>query len=333
MRILLPAMLAFAAPASIAGLNLAWAQPAQAQAAIDPAFLAEVQGRWVSRFPHSDIEFEVNGTEIRLVVAEEKVHGSGRSQYVPRAGDLVAVITGAERTGAKQGVDGKDYPEYVFYVRSISNHGDGWRISESSTTRHLTFNTQFCRDGSSGPTKPFSNYYTLSSPAVVTNDGWRAEAKSRIFPPRGSVPNWADPIVPGCKDGPSSRPNRTLGSASTATAAQPAQVSSDPVPPLSVPVTSEQEQREQAERERLNREQAEFGTRQLAENEANRQAYEQALRDREATIARQTAEHEAAVAAVEAERLRREREHEAAMARWRADVEACRKGDRSRCAQ
>ena len=104
-------------------------------------------------------------------------------------------------------------------------------------------------------------------------------------------------------------------------------------PPVSIPVTSEQEQRELAERERLNREQIEFSKRQLAENEASRRAFEQAVKDREATIARQKAEHEAAVAAVEAERLRREREHEAAMAKWRADVEACKNGDKSRCGQ
>ncbi|MCL4671593.1 MAG: hypothetical protein KJZ64_01360, partial [Sphingomonadaceae bacterium] len=113
----------------------------------------------------------------------------------------------------------------------------------------------------------------------------------------------------------------------------PAAPAAPPADILSVPVTSEQEQRELAERERLNREQAEFGTRQLAENEANRQAFEKALRDREAIIARQQSDYEAQLAAVEAERLRREREHAAKMAQWRADVEACKKGDKSKCAK
>lgn len=114
--------------------------------------------------------------------------------------------------------------------------------------------------------------------------------------------------------------------------ASSARIAAPPPPPVSMPVTSEQAQRDQAERERLNREQAEFARNQLAQNEANRRAVEQATHEREATIARQRAEYEAALAATEAERQRREREYAAAMERWRADVEACRKGDKSRCA-
>lgn len=103
--------------------------------------------------------------------------------------------------------------------------------------------------------------------------------------------------------------------------------------PISIPVTPAQVRAEIAERERLNREQAAFAERQLAENAAAKRAYEAAVAARAQTIARQQAEYEAALAAVEAEKVRREREHEAAMTRWRADVEACKAGDISRCAQ
>lgn len=102
---------------------------------------------------------------------------------------------------------------------------------------------------------------------------------------------------------------------------------------VSAPATTDERANDQAEQERLNREQADFSMRQLAENEANKSGYQQAVQEREATIARQQAEYEAAVAAAETERLRLVQEHEAAMARWRADVEACEKGDRSRCAK
>ena len=106
----------------------------------------------------------------------------------------------------------------------------------------------------------------------------------------------------------------------------------DPADSLSIPVTPAQEAAAVAERERLNKEQAQFAAEQLAENEAGRQAYQQELREREATIARQQAEAQAAQQAYEAEVARREAEHEAAMARWRADVAACQAGDVSRCA-
>jgi len=55
------------------------------------------------------------------------------------------------------------------------------------------------------------------------------------------------------------------------------------------------------------------------------QAYEKALEDRETQIRTRQEEYEAELA-------RRAREHEEAMERWRADVEACKSGDKSRCA-
>jgi fused signal recognition particle receptor len=103
--------------------------------------------------------------------------------------------------------------------------------------------------------------------------------------------------------------------------------------PLSIPVTREQELAEIAETKRLNREQAEFAARQIAENAAAKKAFEDATAARETTIARQQAEYQAQVAAVEAERVRRERAHAAAMEQWRADVAACEAGETSRCAK
>lgn len=93
--------------------------------------------------------------------------------------------------------------------------------------------------------------------------------------------------------------------------------------PVSVPVTSAQELAEIATREQLNREQADFAARQVAENNAAKAAFEKATAEREATIAAQHAEAE-----------RKQREYDAAMARWRAevaDVEACNRGETSRC--
>lgn len=94
-----------------------------------------------------------------------------------------------------------------------------------------------------------------------------------------------------------------------------------PAPPASLPVTSAQELAEIATRERLNREQAAFAERQLAENAAAKAAFDKATAEREATIARQQAETQ-----------RKAAEYAAAMAKWRADVEACQQGDFSRCA-
>lgn len=113
-----------------------------------------------------------------------------------------------------------------------------------------------------------------------------------------------------------------------AQAAMPASRPSAMPPPASLPVTSAQEQTELTARERLNREQAAAAARQ---NAATKAAFDQATADRAATIARQQAEHQAAVAAVEAERVRRAQEYEAQMAKWRADVAACKAGDKTRC--
>ena len=130
-----------------------------------------------------------------------------------------------------------------------------------------------------------------------------------------------------------------LAPAMTAQAQAQASAQKPPEPALSIPVSPDQAQQEIETRQKLNSEQADFAARQIAENEASRRMVEQAIMDRNATIARQQAEQEAAEQAYdaaqqayEAERLRRVQEHDAAMARWRADVAACNAGDASRCA-
>ena len=70
----------------------------------------------------------------------------------------------------------------------------------------------------------------------------------------------------------------------------------------------------EAARARLNAEQAAIAKKQNDENAAAKAAYEQALRDRDALIARQKAEYDAA------------------MKKWEADTAACKAGDITRCA-
>jgi len=80
-----------------------------------------------------------------------------------------------------------------------------------------------------------------------------------------------------------------------------------------------------AETARLNEEQSDFARRQLAANEASRRAHDRAVQAREAEIAQEQAEFQAAKA-------RNEHDRAQAMAEWRADVQACKAGNRSKCA-
>jgi fused signal recognition particle receptor len=76
----------------------------------------------------------------------------------------------------------------------------------------------------------------------------------------------------------------------------------------------------------INRDQAAFARRQLAENDASKRAAEEAVMARQARIRQDRNAHEL-------EKQRIAREHEQAMERWRADVAACEAGDTSRCAR
>jgi hypothetical protein len=80
----------------------------------------------------------------------------------------------------------------------------------------------------------------------------------------------------------------------------------------------------EAARAALNRQQAEDARRQLADNAASAAASQAATLAREDQIRSDQA-------AWEAEKARLASDHAAAMDQWRADVAACRAGDRTRC--
>lgn len=80
----------------------------------------------------------------------------------------------------------------------------------------------------------------------------------------------------------------------------------------------------EAARAVLNRQQADEAKRQLAENAASAAASQAASLAREDQIRSDQA-------AWEAEKARLAADHAAAMDQWRADVAACRDGDRTRC--
>lgn len=94
------------------------------------------------------------------------------------------------------------------------------------------------------------------------------------------------------------------------------------------------------QRRELNLEQARFAQEQLrqdAEAKAEYQAKLKAVEEAKAKIAADQAAakaaYEAALAKNKAEAERITSEHDATVAKWKADVAACEKGDRSRCAK
>lgn len=82
-----------------------------------------------------------------------------------------------------------------------------------------------------------------------------------------------------------------------------------------------QDEQAEAQRAALNREQAELARRQVEENIAAQRAYEDAAQAREIRIQAQDREYSRILA-----------EHRQAMNQWRADLAACERGERSRCA-
>ena len=81
----------------------------------------------------------------------------------------------------------------------------------------------------------------------------------------------------------------------------------------------------ESETAKLNEQQQEFVSSQYKEHQQAQRTYEEEVRAREEGIAQQQAEYEAA-------KEKREREYAEAMAKWKADVEACKAGDKSKCA-
>ncbi|MCB5424175.1 hypothetical protein H0274_02790 [Altererythrobacter sp. CC-YST694] len=88
---------------------------------------------------------------------------------------------------------------------------------------------------------------------------------------------------------------------------------------------------EVAQRKAANEQQAQFAAGQLKANADSQAEYERGLKAVEEAKVKIAADEAAAQAAYEAEKSKREQEYQAAMAKWRDDVEACKKGDVSRC--
>ncbi|WEK47381.1 MAG: hypothetical protein P0Y56_03590 [Candidatus Andeanibacterium colombiense] len=87
-----------------------------------------------------------------------------------------------------------------------------------------------------------------------------------------------------------------------------------------------------AARAKLNASQAAAAQAQVAGNVNAQADYERQLAEVEAAKAKIAADAAAAQAAYEAEKLRRDAEYQAAREKWQADVDACNKGHKSRCA-
>jgi hypothetical protein len=83
----------------------------------------------------------------------------------------------------------------------------------------------------------------------------------------------------------------------------------------------------QAERAALNAQQAAAAQQQLDQNAASQQAHDDAEAMRNAQIAQENAEYDAAMHA----HHENVREYHRALREWRADVMACQAGDHSRC--
>ena len=107
------------------------------------------------------------------------------------------------------------------------------------------------------------------------------------------------------------------------TAAQPATPQPVLVPPQAHP--TEDDAVPETETAKLNAEQNKFASSQLEENEEAQRAHDAEAKAREEKIAQEQAAYEAA-------KEKRERDYAEAMAKWKADVEACKAGDKSKCA-
>jgi hypothetical protein len=75
------------------------------------------------------------------------------------------------------------------------------------------------------------------------------------------------------------------------------------------------------QRQAANEEQAKLAQEQLQQNAANQAAYDQAMKAYQEKLAQ-----------IQQQKADAERAHEEAMAKWKADTEACKAGDTTRCA-
>jgi hypothetical protein len=323
-----------AAGLAIAGAPSQLTAPAFAQAAISAEALSAIQGRWISRFENNDTEIEIVGQEIRYIRAKPLEYNASvrpEMRYNPPPGTLAVIITQAKVDKPLESlIDKRPRPQFQFRGRCVSNHGSSWRMTDNDPcSGGLNAHTTFKDVGI--VSRPDYEYVTLSFSGLMHGGGsfWRPEAKRRIFGPAsaGPPPRPSPPRPPVKKPDPAPVIKPRPPAPATPVKGTAGQIPSGKVLQEAPAVPAD------AARQQANREQAAAAKRQLEENAANQRAYDRAVREREAAIARQKAEYQAALARTEAERLRREQDHAAALARWQADVEACKKGDKSRCAK
>ena len=318
--------LMFAAALAFAGSIGISARPASAQTSIDAEGLKAIQGRWVSRFEDNSTEIEVTGTEIRYV----SIQRTGRSADPATPGQLVAVITGIEVSRTFQSeLDKRSRKDFKLRGRCWTTSGFGrWFLTEQPTCTGALMGYTYKNERTYQPLLDYDSL-TFGGLTLGGGDFFRPEAKRRIFGPASAAPapRPTPPRPPVKKPDPAPVIKPKPPAPATPVKGTTGQIPSGKVL-QEAPANPADAARAQA-----NRDQAAAAKRQLEQNAANQRAYDQAVRAREAAIARQRAEYQAALARTEAERLRREQEHAAALARWQADVEACKKGDKSRCAK
>jgi hypothetical protein len=93
------------------------------------------------------------------------------------------------------------------------------------------------------------------------------------------------------------------------------------------PVTQDAAAAEVQQQQAANKAMADFAKQQVADNEARIAAYQQAQATYEAELARVEAERKARDAVM----AKASSDHEAAVAKWRADIAACKEGDKTHC--
>lgn len=172
--------------AALLGVTIDHRQSA-AQPAIDPQALAELQGRWISRFEDNDTEIEITGREVRVIRAKQVTFSPNTPanlRYQPQPGDLVAIIESTSVLySAPAQMEGKPArPVYNIRFRCMSNHGSSYRMTDGpSCLGTLGAFTHF-EQGPGGLGKPVFEYRALSPVGInVAGDNMlRPDVKRRI---------------------------------------------------------------------------------------------------------------------------------------------------------
>jgi hypothetical protein len=307
--------------AAIAGFTPSHAQKIYpGYSPITSELLDKMQGRWVAVGEDNNTEIEVRGSQVIFT----RVDPSRPSPYTPVPGEHFFTIQSSTlNTMIQSRVPGIAPRESrSLGGRCLTRNEAVWRGSPD----HGCFG-HFVPRGHQHPDYKWVEYWELKiADPSQTGAYIRPEVKDFLLR-RGPKPDSVDAVGSTAASPSAQAParatvryaplGRTANDAGAADSSR-AVVAAQPAPP---PGPSAQDLAEIAEQERLNREQADFAARQLAENNAAKAAFDKA-----------TAEHQATIARQQAEAQRNEADYAAAMAKWRADVEACNRGDFSRCA-